>query len=698
MTAAVPGDDYLVRMAKYVPAEVLGFSMLVNAILAQAMVAGGDNASMAGFPVTGIAAGALIAGLVLTPLFCWYVREDGDAWLVNAFVSTVAFPFWSYLMGAVAFAKFHDGNLAVILILTFTAVSGLVAPLPDQSAAARAEERQPKRWTASGRDLEGLRRARLDLSRMAAGKTILMFNSGLGGLTVYREVVAARPDADFVYVADDAAFPYGDLKEPTLVKRVVELFDELIAAHRPDLVVIPCNTASTIVLPDLRKKFTLPIVGTVPAIKPACAASVTRRVSVLGTEATVKREYTRALIRDYAQDCEVTLVGSKQLAAYAEAQFAGAAVGDDGHPRGDHALLSQRRQTHRHGRPRLYPLSAADRPAAATGAVAGEFSRSGARDRAAGGRASRSGAGRHWVGTTAPYSRRDARRRRFWRASASRWPNRRRRFRADNCLINRHWVRRISAWLVLFHWPHDCTLSTIDAGKRSRDTDMSTAVTTTQPSVWYLNRWNQLILGVIAMMAISSPQYVWTLFTGPLNQKLGTTLAELQWTFSLLIILQTWFSPFQAYLVDRFGPRLLISIGALLSGGSWVLSSSVENLWALYLTYGVIGGFGTGIIYVGIIGLMVRWFPDRRGLATGLAAAGYGFGAFFTSFPIDSMIKSSGYAHTLLVWGIIQGVSRHPRGAMAAHPSRELRGVGRGADRRNRLAAGPAQLLADARC
>jgi len=184
---------------------------------------------------------------------------------------------------------------------------------------------------------------------------------------------------------------------------------------------------------------------------------------------------------------------------------------------------------------------------------------------------------------------------------------------------------------------------------------MSTAVVAEQ-KVWYLNRWNQLVLGVIAMMAISSPQYTWTLFTGPLNQKLGTTLAELQWTFSLLIVLQTWFSPFQAYLVDRFGPRLLISVGAILSGGSWVLAALSDNLWALYLTYGVIGGFGTGIIYVGIIGLMVRWFPDRRGLAAGLAAAGYGFGAIFTSFPIDSMIKSSGYAHTLLVWGIIQGV------------------------------------------
>ncbi|HUD89354.1 MAG TPA: oxalate/formate MFS antiporter [Xanthobacteraceae bacterium] len=175
-------------------------------------------------------------------------------------------------------------------------------------------------------------------------------------------------------------------------------------------------------------------------------------------------------------------------------------------------------------------------------------------------------------------------------------------------------------------------------------------------AAWYENRWNQLILGVIAMMAVSSPQYTWTLFTGPLNQKLGTTLAELQWTVSLLVILQTWFSPFQAYLVDRFGPRLLISLGALMSGGSWILAASVDNIWALYFTYGVIGGLGTGIIYVGIIGLMVRWFPDRCGLATGLAAAGYGFGAFFTSFPIDSMIKSSGYAHTFIVWGIIQGV------------------------------------------
>jgi glutamate racemase len=163
---------------------------------------------------------------------------------------------------------------------------------------------------------------------MTARKTILVFDSGLGGLTVYREIAAARPWDDFLYVADDALFPYGNIAEPTLVVRVVDLTASLIAAHRPDLIVIACNTASTLVLSDLRQNFTVPFVGTVPAIKPACAASVTRRVSVLGTEATVAREYTRKLIRDFAENCQVTLVGSKTLAAYAEAELAGTPVGD----------------------------------------------------------------------------------------------------------------------------------------------------------------------------------------------------------------------------------------------------------------------------------------------------------------------------------------------------------------------------------
>jgi glutamate racemase len=159
--------------------------------------------------------------------------------------------------------------------------------------------------------------------------TILVFDSGLGGLSVLREVVGTRPDAHYVYVADDAFFPYGHHSEEALIARVVPLMGELIAAHRPDLVVIACNTASTIVLSHLRAAYAVPFVGTVPAIKPACAQSTTRRVSVLGTKGTVQREYTRALIRDFAGGCEITLVGSPELASLAETALSGGMVADD---------------------------------------------------------------------------------------------------------------------------------------------------------------------------------------------------------------------------------------------------------------------------------------------------------------------------------------------------------------------------------
>jgi oxalate/formate antiporter len=175
-------------------------------------------------------------------------------------------------------------------------------------------------------------------------------------------------------------------------------------------------------------------------------------------------------------------------------------------------------------------------------------------------------------------------------------------------------------------------------------------------------RWIQLVLGLIAMMSISSPQYVWTLFTKSFQDGLGSTLADIQWTFSILIILQTWLSPIQGYLVDKFGPRLLIAVGCLMSGAGWITSAYATSLMGLYLTYGLFCGVGTGIVYIGIIGLMVRWFPDRRGFATGMVAAGYGFGAILTTFPIDTMLKNSGYQHTLVVFGIILGIV----GAVAA--------------------------------
>ncbi len=142
LAAAEPGDGYVERTIKYIPAEVLGFFMLINAILDQAMKSGGPNAAMAGVPIPVIATGALLTGCILTPLFCWYVRRDGDAWMLNAAVSTVAFLFWSYLMGAVAFANIHDGNLAVILVATFTVVSGLVSPLRGKAVAVATQQQQ----------------------------------------------------------------------------------------------------------------------------------------------------------------------------------------------------------------------------------------------------------------------------------------------------------------------------------------------------------------------------------------------------------------------------------------------------------------------------------------------------------------------------------------------------------------------------
>ena len=169
------------------------------------------------------------------------------------------------------------------------------------------------------------------------------------------------------------------------------------------------------------------------------------------------------------------------------------------------------------------------------------------------------------------------------------------------------------------------------------------------------SRWVQLILGVIAMMAISSPQYVWTLFVKPLQSSVGGGLAVIQVTFALLVVLQTWLSPLQGYLIERFGPRKLISIGAILTGSSWIFAAYARDILSIYLSYGVLGGIGTGIIYVGVVGLMVRWFPDRRGMAAGMVAAGYGFGAAITTFPISTMINKSGYEHTLIIFGLLLG-------------------------------------------
>jgi OFA family oxalate/formate antiporter-like MFS transporter len=183
------------------------------------------------------------------------------------------------------------------------------------------------------------------------------------------------------------------------------------------------------------------------------------------------------------------------------------------------------------------------------------------------------------------------------------------------------------------------------------------------------SRWIQLLLGLVCMIVISSPQYIWTLFTQPLMASLNTKLAALQITFSILIVVQTFLSPFQGFLVDRFGPRVLLSVGGAVTGLSWVLAARVTTLTGLYLTYGLLGGIGTGIVYVGVIGHMVQWFPDRRGFATGIVAAGYGMGALLTTFPIAESMKEASYREALFRWGLVfmavgvlaaQGLRRPP--------------------------------------
>jgi glutamate racemase len=163
----------------------------------------------------------------------------------------------------------------------------------------------------------------------ARARRALVFDSGLGGLSVLAEIRRLRPDVEIVYAADDAAFPYGRLSEAALVARVKTVMARLVSETEPDIVVIACSTASTLALPPLREAYpSLPFVGTVPAIKPAAAASRSGLISVLATRGTVARDYTHALVRDYAADCEVTLVGSPLLAIIAERVMRGEALDD----------------------------------------------------------------------------------------------------------------------------------------------------------------------------------------------------------------------------------------------------------------------------------------------------------------------------------------------------------------------------------
>jgi OFA family oxalate/formate antiporter-like MFS transporter len=170
----------------------------------------------------------------------------------------------------------------------------------------------------------------------------------------------------------------------------------------------------------------------------------------------------------------------------------------------------------------------------------------------------------------------------------------------------------------------------------------------------FRNRWVQLVLGIICMAMIANLQYGWTLFVNPIDAKYHWGKAAIQLSFSVFVLVETWLVPVEGWLVDRFGPRPVIAGGAILAALGWVMNSYATNLEMLY-TAAVVSGVGAGCVYGTAVGNALKWFPDKRGLAAGLTAAGFGAGAALTIIPIANMIQSSGYEQTFMFFGILQG-------------------------------------------
>jgi OFA family oxalate/formate antiporter-like MFS transporter len=169
------------------------------------------------------------------------------------------------------------------------------------------------------------------------------------------------------------------------------------------------------------------------------------------------------------------------------------------------------------------------------------------------------------------------------------------------------------------------------------------------------NRWVQLVVGIVGMVMIANLQYGWTLFVGPLDNKYHWGRAAIQVAFTTFVLFETWLVPAEAYLVDRFGPQLVVGVGGLLVGIAWTMNSFADSLTVLYVA-AAIGGLGAGAVYGTAVGNALKWFPDHRGLAAGLTAAGFGAGSALTVVPIADMIKNSGYESAFLTFGIGQGV------------------------------------------
>jgi OFA family oxalate/formate antiporter-like MFS transporter len=169
------------------------------------------------------------------------------------------------------------------------------------------------------------------------------------------------------------------------------------------------------------------------------------------------------------------------------------------------------------------------------------------------------------------------------------------------------------------------------------------------------NPWLQLVAGVVCMAMIANLQYGWTVFVDPMSQQNGWSRTAIQVSFTIFVLVETWLVPFEAALVDRFGPRIMVAIGGLLAGTAWIIDGNAHSLVVLYIG-GALAGVGAGIVYGTCIGNALKWFAGRRGLAAGLTSAGFGAGAAVTVIPLTRMIAASGYASTFVFFGIMQGL------------------------------------------
>src|SRR2546423_1396744 len=177
----------------------------------------------------------------------------------------------------------------------------------------------------------------------------------------------------------------------------------------------------------------------------------------------------------------------------------------------------------------------------------------------------------------------------------------------------------------------------------------------TSPQTQSTRRWPILLPCILAMLAIANLQYAWTFFTTDIARTLHAQLDAVQWTLTFFIIAQTVLFPINAYLIDRVGPRLIVTLASILVAVGWIGAGRVNSLPALYLVY-AIAGVGAGAVYGGCVGVAMKWFPDRRGLCVGVVAGSYGFGTALTTLPISYLIEHSGYRTAFMIFGAIQGV------------------------------------------